>query len=298
MEYRRSEDGGRSWSQPIPLEYSRQVHESGRQRAIKCEKAVRADTGDVILFNLEHANKEEYNWTWKPQTVPTYLRSADGGQTWDAPRPMGDEPGRIWDAIVHDGNIYVLQIFNDGKNKKWYGNLPKHHYSLYVSTDSGRTFSRRSILPLDIHGRGYGTMSILPGGRLIAYVYNINDEHHLDYVISDDAGHTWSEAGRARFARRIRNPQMAAFRGGYVLHGRSGNEGEEKDRGHFVLYTSRDGIHWDDGRYLKTREAGHGAYSNNLLVHDPAGGEPRRLLIQASHAYERDKTNIYHWWLT
>lgn len=70
-----------------------------------------------------------------------------------------------------------------------------------------------------------------------------------------------------------------------------------KSKGHFVLYTSRDGIHWDEGRYMQMRTAGLGAYSNNLIVHDPNGG-PERLLIQASHAYSVHRTNIYHWWLT
>ena len=52
---------------------------------------------------------------------------------------MGDEPGRIWDAIVHNGTIFVLELHNDSK-VHWYGHLPEHHYSLYVSTDNGRTF--------------------------------------------------------------------------------------------------------------------------------------------------------------
>ncbi len=90
---------------------------------------------------------------------------------------------------------------------------------------------------------------------------------------------------------------MAAFRNGYVLHGRSGSYGDSELKGHFVLYTSPDGINWNEGRYLKMQTAGAGAYSNNLLVHDPENKKPPRLLIQASHAYDQSKTNIYHWWL-
>ena len=88
---------------------------------------------------------------------------------------------------------------------------------------------------------------------------------------------------------------MAEFRNGFVMHGRSGSKGADEIQGHFVLYTSRDGIHWDEGQYLKMRTAGAGAYSNNLIVHDP-DGDSERLLIQASHAYEENKTNIHHWW--
>ena len=296
MEYRRSGDSGHTWSESQSLAYSKQTYDSGCGRSVMCEKAVRTGDGAIVLFNLECGNTPGKRFAWQPLGVPTFLRSTDGGMTWDEAKPMGDEPGRIWDAIVHDGTIFVLELHNDSQIY-WYGNQPEHHYSLYVSTDNGRTFRRRSILPFEIDGRGYGTMAILVDGSLIAYIYNIADEKHLDYVVSQDGGDTWSEVQTAYFARQIRNPQMAAFKDGYVLHGRSGSMGEEGVKGHFVLYTSRDGMHWDEGRYLQMQTAGAGAYSNNLLVGDPHTGIPRRLLIQASHAYEADKTNVMHWWL-
>ena len=65
----------------------------------------------------------------------------------------------------------------------------------------------------------------------------------------------------------------------------------------FVLYTSRDGVNWDAGRYLRMAEAGWGGYSNNLLVSGADAGAPERLLIQASHAYQEDMTNVLHWYL-
>jgi len=296
MEYKRSTDGGHTWSAPAILEYSKQTHESGRGRSVMCEKAVRAVDGAIVLFNLECENIAAKKWMWQPLGVPTFLRSTDAGATWGAAQPLSDQPGRIYAAISHAGCIFVLELCNDSKIK-WHSNLPEHHYALYVSTDAGRTFARRSRLPFSHEGRGYGALTILPDGGLIAYVYNINDEQHLDYVISHDAGETWSAAQTAFMAKQIRNPQIAAFKGGYVLHGRSGNKGAAGVPGHFVLYTSRDGIHWDDGRYLQRQQAGWGAYSNNLLVSGPAADAPPRLLIQASHAYENHKTNIHHWWL-
>lgn len=296
MEFKRSEDGGHTWSEPEPLAYSKRVYDSGDGRSVMCEKAICTREGDILLFNLECANLAARNFTWQPLAVPTVLRGSDGGRAWDAARPMGDEPGRIWDVLYNHGVIYVLELCNDS-SIAWYGNLPEHHYALYVSADDGRTFTRRSVLPFAFMERGYGALAILPDTGLIAYVYNQTDEKHLDYVISGDSGGTWSEPQTAFFAKQIRNPQVAAFKDGFVMHGRSGSKGDDEICGHFVLYTSRDGIHWDDGRYLQMRTAGHGAYSNNVLVHDPAG-QRERLLIQASHAYEKAKTNIHHWWLS
>ena len=45
------------------------------------------------------------------------------------------------------------------------------------------------------------------------------------------------------------------------------------------------------------REAGTGAYSNTIVVNSPKPDSRRRLLLQASHAYEQSKTNVFHWWL-
>ena len=288
MEYKRSEDGGRTWGEPSILKHSRQTYDKGVGHSVMCEKAVRADDGAILLFNLECRGK-----SWKPLAVPTCLRSADGGHSWEPAKSMGHQPARIWDVVSHEGCILVLELCNDSA-VKWYSNLPEHHYALYESQDNGASFSRRSALPFDI-GRGYGTMAVLPDGGLIAYVYNIEDEKRLDYVISRDGGRTWSAVQTAFMAKQIRNPQMSAFKDGYVLHGRSGNQGEGEN--HFVLYTSRDGVDWDEGRYLHMGEAGRGAYSNNLLVSGPDAAAPERLLIQASHAYDRHMTNILHWWL-
>ena len=61
-----------------------------------------------------------------------------------------------------------------------------------------------------------------------------------------------------------------------------------------ILYMSDDGANWDDGVYLRKLEAGSGAYSNSIIVHD---GDRERLLIQALHAYRDSLTNILHWWV-
>ena len=82
------------------------------------------------------------------------------------------------------------------------------------------------------------------------------------------------------------------------MHGRSAFlQGTKEQKGHFVLYASRDGIVWDDGIYLKMCEEGIAAYSNSIVVGSLNSNKRNRLLIQASHAYEPNLTNVYHWWI-
>jgi len=189
------------------------------------------------------------------------------------------EKSRVYDAIYHDNTIYALHFFNS----TLVGKTQEDVYCLHASADNGETFSTRSILPFKTDGRGYGTMEFLHDVRLIVYIYNAKDEHNLDYVTSSDLGRTWSRVGHSYFDRKIRNPHIASLGDCYFLHGRSGQQG--KNSGNLVLYTSRDVITWDRGIYLRMKEAGIGAYSNNLVTGRFNPSEPRRLLIQSSHAY-------------
>lgn len=114
----------------------------------------------------------------------------------------------------------------------------------------------------------------------------------MDYVVSDDGGRTWSAAKIARVRKTIRNPQMALLNGCCFMHGRSGSYGDEAGKGHFTLYSSRDGINWDAGVYLRTRKAGLGAYSNSIVVGSLNPSKRRRLLIQASQTHEDQLTHV------
>jgi hypothetical protein len=48
---------------------------------------------------------------------------------------------------------------------------------------------------------------------------------------------------------------------------------------------------------LRMQEAGHGAYSNNLVVGSRFPGTKQRLLIHSSHAYRDHRTNTIMWWI-
>ncbi len=292
IEYKRTIDGGKTWSDPTVLDYSYRSFIDGCYN-ISCEKAVVTDSGVIVLFCLR--NKKITRW--EPYLRPVVLRSFDNGETWSAPIPFSNQRGRIMDACYRNGVIYALEFCNDAEIK-WTGNLPEHVYKLYTSVDDGLHFEERSIVPFDTFGRSYGAMEWLSGERLITYIYNENDEFHMDCCISEDKGYHWGDPFQSFCAKRIRNPQVCNLNGTYFLHGRSGNV-DASLPSNFVLYASKDGIHWDDGEFLrvtKPGEWGNAAYYSNNCVTGRFGGN-RRILVQASVPYCEGCVNIAHWWI-
>ena len=105
----------------------------------------------------------------------------------------------------------------------------------------------------------------------------------MDYMISYDKGITWTEGGKCYVKKGIRNPQTVIWDGQFILHGR-GSCG----RG-FMLYTSADGINWDEGYAIEpNKELCY--YSNNLLIND-------KVLLQYSDSYNGGCVNVMHSWL-
>jgi len=283
LEYRRSSDGGVTWDEPTVFPYSWESF-LNEPFTVSCEKAVSPEENTIVALCIRNENPNG----WEPYLSPVAVRSEDGGNTWSEPISICDKKGRIYDAIVHEGVIYVLMLANDD----FLAQKPEHRYYIYESRDAGKSFSLLSELPGDTKDRAYGSMTLRYDGSLICYTYNSADEFNMDYYVSYDMGKTFSEQGKSYCEKRIRNPQVVRTKNGYLLHGRSGCV--EKDLPmHFVLYTSDDGINWDEGTFLYRKEGQTAYYSNNLLIKGDDGKE--RVIIQSSIPYSKGCVNIAHW---
>ncbi len=296
-EYKRSTDGGNTWSNPIILDYSKTSYESDEIFSALVFGAITAPNGTIVLIILRFKNEK-----WYLHSPPVYLLSYDNGHTWSEAKEF-DKSATLEDIgftrnhiFEHDGNLFI--VFHAGIR----GPYPyPGRYSLWTSNNNGESWKERSELPFSYYNF-YGTGAVLDNGDFIAYSYpqiGPGDEYNIPYVISQDNGYTWSEVKFTYFAKRIRNPQMSAKIGNYYfLHGRSGQEG--KGSQNFVLYTSKDGITWCDGMFLMSRSNTPGsndAYSANEIIGKYNSCGSKRLLIQSSIAYSGRKVNIRHWWL-
>lgn len=282
VEYKRSADGGKSWSDPAVLSCTWEAF-LNEPYTMGCEKAVSPAADIIVAFLLRTANPEG----WEPYLQPAFVRSEDGGKSWSSPQDLCSTHGRIYDAMVHEGVIYVL--FHACAD--WLSTTEEHQYRIYKSTDQGKSFRLHSTLPDDPRNHAYGSMVIREDGALLCYEYDKGDEYSLLYHLSRDMGKSWQESGRCLCAKRIRNPQVVRVKGGYLLHGRSGCESDELPF-YLVIYSSPDGIHWDEGQYLSTLDGKWAYYSNSIALQ-----EGERLLLQSSVPYDAARVNVCHWWL-
>ena len=278
VEYRISKDYGKTYSDFKRLEYSYQSFTDGIH-AISVEKAVATDDGTIVAFCLRNdALSPQYCEPW---STPVVIRSYDGAESWTEPEVFSEYAGRTYDALYHDGDIYVLHFCNEN----FLGTTDEHKYRIYKSEDNGKTFKEHCVVPIDGIGRGYGAMIFAPDGTLHVYAYNSTDEERIDHVSSSDNGITWEINEPCFLKYGVRNPQVAILDGVFILHGRT------KDRDGFVLYTSENGSEWDEGVLIEKVNYIAGAYySNNINLKDEKGNF---LLVQYSSPYT-DKENPHY----
>ena len=286
LEYRRTTDYGDTWGEPAVLDYSMHCL-LDEPYTLSCEKAVSPEKNVVVALCLRNENPNG----WEPYLSPIALISNDGGETWGEPIEITKEKGRIYDAFALDGVIYLLMLANDD----FLASKPEHRYQFYKSADGGKTYELVSEFPY-LPNHAYGSMVLRPDGALVTYLYSADDEYNLDYFISRDMGKTWTEQGKSYCAKRIRNPQVCYTGENYLLHGRSGCVDTTKPMD-LVLYTSPDGIHWDEGTIVCTYPGMVAYYSNNIVLTRPNG--KKRVILQSSvpNGTAKGRTNIAQWYI-
>lgn len=263
-----SNDYGITWGERTVLQFSKDILDDGCI-TYSAEKAVTLPNGDVAVFLLVNTQNAEVccdPW-WYP---PRVTISKDGCKTWCEPYTITNYPGRIYDVMVHDGAVYVLQSCNVAEGGFW-NHEPDHCYRLFRSTDGCKTFEEVCIVPfISQMYLCYGNMTVSPKGELICYAYNIEDEKNMSYAVSPDFGTTWTDSGKSYVDKRIRNPQVGRLDGQYILIGRAG-QSDPSTVNCMVIYTSKDGLRWDDGLLLGDNERRSCFYSENLTVTMPNG---------------------------
>jgi BNR/Asp-box repeat len=270
-EYAISKDRGRTWDKYHPLPYSYAAYQKDPNRPVWVEEGLVTEKGIAVLFLTQFGDGRRVG--------NSIARSSDHGDTWGEPVPMASEPVGYPAAVaVADASNYVLMDGLDGD------------HSLYVSTDDGQTWSKRSTLTLQ-KDAWYGAMCFMEDGRLLAGAYVSNDESHFYYCISEDEGRTWGDQQRAYLDKKVRDPELAYLDGKYYLHGRSGQSGN--GRGRFVLYQSNDGIRWNNGVII-SGDTGHpDGYSHNCIINQYDNGASRELMVLYSICYSPPRTSEY-----
>ena len=93
IEYRISEDAGKTYSEVYEFPYSTESFYDGIY-TISVEKAVACDDGTIIAFCLRNC-AYQYGCV-SPLSSPMVVRSYDGGKNWTKPYEFSPHKGRIY----------------------------------------------------------------------------------------------------------------------------------------------------------------------------------------------------------
>ncbi len=272
-EYSISSDGGRTWEMYNKFNYSYNTYRNNPMVVAWVVSGLVTSEGTVVLFII-HMGNDVYGGVSEGVTNLGFMRSYDHGATWTGYQPLDGSfvgfPVQV--AVAGETNYVLFEV--EGREGP---------HVLYASTDDGRSWSKRSTLPLDDEN-WYGALCVMEDGRLLAGAYKTDDEHHLYYCISEDEGRTWGEQKLAYLDKKIRDPKLAYLDGRYYLHGRSGQRGEGSRL--FVVYQSEDGEDWGEGTIVSSFARSLDGYSQNVVINKYKEDVANELMVLYSIAYK------------
>jgi hypothetical protein len=202
----RSEDGGRSWSEPV------RINGTERERVVAPSPAVGPDGELYVLYLDLGQDRLDYHGEHRGRGGPPYAgtwqlilaRSSDGGESWEEsfvedelapserfivftpPYPaiaVDDDSGRVYagfnDAREGDPDVYVWSLASDGD--EWEGPVRVN--------DTGVGDGSSQYRP---------ALSVAPNGRLDVVYYDRREDskdilNEVSYQASFDEGETFSE---------------------------------------------------------------------------------------------------------
>ena len=187
LQVRRSEDGGKTWGDPITI-----ANPGWQGGGLTVDET----TGDILAFVEAH----------HPPASLTVYRSSDHGKTWQ-PQETVVQPDR-------NGNVPSMHMAEHGitlrhgeqkgrllRPTRWYGgednraNFLQHYNTAIYSDDGGATWHTSN--PFPAMGTGEGAVAELSDGRIY-----YNSRRHWDpdglklmrwEAWSDDGGETWTD---------------------------------------------------------------------------------------------------------
>lgn len=247
---RRSDDGGRTWGEPVAVK----AFPTGREPDIQWE-----DMPRIFADNQPrspHAGNVYEGWIeWRlSSSVMLFARSSDGGRTWSAPLRLSDLDA----AKIACDNPYLSVDARGRLHAVWtqfrlpIGWPPVGSY-YRRSDDGGRTW-----LPgREVAGEGNGQISVIArGADEVHLVWTAVDTGDRMHSRSPDGGTTWSpplaigNGVRGAFTRGL----ALAFDGGGGLHlvTSTGDLGGEQP----IVHTVWDGTAWAEPERISARVAG------------------------------------------
>lgn len=270
-EYAISKDGGKTWDKYHPFAYSKDAYDKDKEKPIWIEEGLVTSNGVAVLVLTEFVNKS--------RSLNRITRSTDNGKTWSEPVAMREEVIGYPAAVAVKGDECFI-LFD----------CPGREHELWVSTDDGETWNKRSSLTLQ-DDAWYGGMCITDDGRILAGAYVSADENHFYCCISEDGGKTWSKQYKAPVDQKVRDPELAYLNGKYYLHGRAGHSGKGAHR--FVVYQSDDGLNWKPGVIVSSDGRGPDGYSHNCIINRWDDSKPNEIMVLYSIVYEKPRTSEY-----